>query len=1193
MYLKRIEAIGFKSFADKTVIQFESGVTAVVGPNGSGKSNISDSIRWVLGEQSAKSLRGGKMEDIIFAGTGTRKPLNFAEVTLVLDNSAGSLPVAYEEVSITRRVYRSGDSEYLINKQRVRLKDVVDLIMDTGIGYDSLSIISQDKVKAIVEARVEDRRIIIEEAAGVLKYKVRKKEALRKLQTTNDNLERVGDIIFELEDQVEPLREQSEQAEKYIALKEEATDLEISILAHDIKRLDERLRQTDQEKKELEFEQVSLEAKIRTDEEKREQLKEEQQEQNQLLEQLQTELVKTSELIQQLQGRRDVLEERQKNATAGQEQLAVKELELKAGLEQIASQLKEIEITATATRNNLIEKQEQLTEKTASYHHLEENLKEQLEAIRNQFFEDQSRLTNTKSQHETNREQIKRLELAIQQNEQEQKELLANQAAFSQELQAFEEKYGTILNNLQEKRKAYEALNVQHESKKQAAKVKADEYQQLIQKRDKTKNRLQWLEDATKDFSGFNDGVKKILQAREQKAIAGIEGAVAELVKIPQELELAMEVILGSAMQQIVTTTDEFAKTAIEYLKQNRAGRATFLPLNVIKSRLLPGALHQQLAGEADVVGIASLLVTYDERYALIFENLLGNIIVTKHLDAANQLAKKLNYRYRIVTLAGDVVGVGGAMTGGAIKRQGSSLLRQKNEMIACREQLEALDQEIREAKTMWEALEENVNADHHQLLQVQAASETLREQVNELNQEKIVFDYRQRDLLERKNTLTTNEGGFATSMSELVRQNHQLAETRVRLEEQIEAAKLQIEDLEAQLSRQEELKAELMQIVTNLRIEVVKLEAALQHEEATWARLLEENVQTKKDLEELVALIASSKEELVDRDDLVKQLEEEALAAGKERENITEEIQKRRLDLARVGQNVEHLEREIRESRKVYQTYAHRANEAAVLIGKIDVEMDLMLKKIEEEHQMTVTYASEHYPLKEAPAAVKKRLERLKVELSYFKDVNTGAIAEYQRVKERYEFLTTERDDLIGAIKNLEATIDEMDGEMIVKFKETFELVRKHYIEIFKKLFNGGVADLILTDPDDLLTTGIEIIANPPGTNLKTSNLLSGGQKSLTSIALLFAILKVRTVPFCVLDEVEAALDESNVIRYAKYLKAFSEETQFIVITHRKGTMENADILYGVTMQERGVTKLVSVRMENVSNYLEKNEVI
>ena len=1017
---------------------------------------------------------------------------------------------------------------------------------------------------------------------------MRKKEATRKLESTSDNLSRVQDIIFELEDQVEPLRKQSEQAEKYMVLKQECSDSEISVLAYDIKTLNDQMERSKKERKDVEFEHVSINAKIANDERRRDTLKQNQQAQERQLEQLQADLVETSEWIQKLQGQRDVLKERHKNASSNKEELAEQQAQLESRLETSQVELKTAEEAMTKTKTLLETKQSQLQKVSEEYQHLEENLKIQLDTTRDAYFEDVNRLASVKNQYIAINQQIKRTETTLERINEDEEKALLDRDALVQEQETFKAQYGKFETSLKEKRDLYQQLYKEHQQRLKQAEMETNRHRHLTHQLDKMNNRLQWLEDAQKDFSGFNEGVKKILKAREQGQVSGIEGAVAELVTVPKELELAMDVVLGPVMQQIVTTNDDSAKKAIDFLKKHHAGRATFLPLNVIKSRLLPMDVQNRIQGNQDVVGVASQLVGYDQRYRQIVENILGNIIVTKDLNVAKNLAKQLNYRYRIVTLEGDVINAGGAMTGGAVKRQGSSLLRQKNEIEDCQRQIQQLTDELEQSKVLQEEWAQTVKQSEKELQKVQLAGERLKEKMSEVNQQKLAFEYREKSQNEREQLLRIERREHEAELKQLVEKNNQLAEDRLVLEQRIEEAKATIETLEEQLEQQEELKSQLLQQMTELKVDVAKLETALHNECATFERLKGETEQVRTRLKELLDKIAESEQALLGNDDEVVQLEANLAEKKEKREGIIEQIQDQRVTLTKVSQELETLEREVRESHKVQQKMAESLNQLDVSIGKVDVEMDIMIKKLEEEYQMTFDHANENYPLKGSIEEIKSRIRSIKGQIAALGEINVGAIQEYQRVKERYDFLTTQRDDLIEAKATLEETINEMDQEMTVKFKETFDLVREQYMEIFKKLFGGGSADLVLTDPHDLLHTGVEIIAQPPGTKLKTSNLLSGGQKALTSIALLFAILKVRTVPFCVLDEVEAALDEANVARYANYLKAFSNETQFIVITHRKGTMEKADVLYGVTMQERGVTKLVSVRMDNVSDYMD-----
>ncbi|MCL1951137.1 MAG: chromosome segregation protein SMC [Turicibacter sp.] len=1189
MYLKRIETIGFKSFADKTTVQFEPGVTAVVGPNGSGKSNISDAVRWVLGEQSAKSLRGGKMEDIIFAGTQTRKALNYAEVTLVLDNSCQTLPLDFDEIGVTRRVFRTGESEYLINRQKVRLKDVVDLMMDTGIGHDSLSMISQDRVKAIVESKVDERRVIIEEAAGVLKYKMRKKEAGRKLQSTVDNLSRVYDIIYELEDQIEPLKKQAKTAQAYQELRGKMSSSELAMLGYEITRLNTQALATRSQNQEAQIELLAINQKSAADDALRQSLKDVLIKKEKDLASCQEKLVETSELIQKLSGQRDVLAERQKNATTNKEELRRQQESLKAALQLAQKSFKEAGEATKKTEGQIQKTRADLEASESKYQHLEADLQTQHEEAKSAFYSFQNQLVQVKDLYQTVLGQVDKAETSLEQTRVDITGTAGEKLALAEETATFFEKFERMEEELKERRQNYKAAFSKTKELEENHSRAKNEWVALTHQVDKTQGRLHWLEEAQKDFSGFNEGVKKILQAKEHNKVPGIVGAIAQLVDIPKELETAMDVILGPMMQQIVTQTDKDAQQAIRYLKDKRAGRATFLPLNVIKPRMLPEQIQRQVEQEIGVVGVAAKLVDYESKYSHIFGNLLGSIVVTKDLASANRLAKTLAYRYRIVTLEGDVVNTGGSMTGGAVKRQGSSLLRQKNELEDIRQRLDQqiLDKEALEVQVavLQGQLQEQKSIEEKLL----ASGDRLKERLGKLNGEKVAYEYKARSLDERLRLLQSQKEILKKEAQELAKKLNSLAEKRVALEAGILEKEGIMANLELQIGQQEQLKAGLLQGITDKKIELARLETQLEGRELDQDRYYAELGSVRGRLDEISERINSSDGTLVGNDGEIERLGVEVSALRVKREEILEQIQVDRANQSKTTLELEQTELSLREGRRHAQALSETVHKNEVALGKIDVEMDALLKRIETDYQMTYDFVVQNYPLKEAVQDAQKKIMAYKKEIEALGEVNTGAIAEYGRVRERYDFLVAQQDDLLIAKENLEETINEMDVEMAAKFKETFDQVRVHYIEIFKKLFGGGNADLILTDPDDLLGTGVEIIAQPPGTKLKTSNLLSGGQKALTSIALLFGILKVRSVPFCILDEVEAALDEANVSRYATYLKAFSQDTQFIVITHRKGTMEKADVLYGVTMQERGVTKLVSVRMDTVGGYLDE----
>jgi len=1046
MYLKRIEAIGFKSFAAKTVINFDEGLTAIVGPNGSGKSNVSDAIKFVLGEQSVKSLRGGKMEDVIFAGTDDKKALNMAEVTIVLDNEARHLPLDFSEVSITRRVYRSGSGEYLINKEKVRLKDVTDLIMDSGIGHDSLSMISQDQVKQIIEGKPEDRRSILEESAGILKYKTRKKEAVRKLGYTNENLQRVKDIIGELENQLEPLRKQAKEAKEYLEIKEKLSDLEIRLLAHDIKIDDAQLSELKRENEELTIKMLELTKQTEADEAKQTRLTDEHNELSHQIQDLQFELTTQAEMTQKKRGDADLIKERIANAGINKAQLEGRKQELETTFSKVKAEVKKAEEQAQIASRTLYEKQQ-----------------DNKEAYRIKYI-----------------------------------------VPLEEEL-----KIATL---------AYDELRLTYENLEKELTTLNEKNQHASYQLSTAKSQLGFLLDAKEDFVGFSEGAKQILRGKKSGHLSGIEGAVAELVTIPSDYEVAFDVILGPIASQVVTVNDDFAKSAIAYLKNNRYGRATFLPMNVMKSRRLAPDLLTRAQNVDGFVALASEALNFDAKYTHIIENLVGNVVIAKDLDSANQMARTTGHRFRIVTLEGDVINPGGAMTGGAMNRKNNSSILKQNQQITKQQELITRLEEL--------------------MLDLESRKQAITEKTHLLES----------DVIEKRQKVT---------------------------------------DIQLKLTQANEND---MRSSYELKAEVAILEAQLENQLNEVRRLNTESEQVEIQLENVVKTLENSDVTENEFQTELANLEKEITASDEEKEMITTQIRTGREKLVRLSEELKTLELETREARRVNNDLNQSLNKLSGDIGKLNMKIDVAIEKLERDYEMTFDYAHQHYTLRADVAGARAEVQALNRQLSRFDSVNIGAIDEYERVLERYNFLERESSDLIDAADHLQASIDEMDSEMVVKFKETFDLVRLRYIETFTELFGGGHADLILTDPGDLLNTGIEVIARPPGTKLGVSTLLSGGQKALTSIAMLFAILKVRTIPFCILDEIEAALDETNVARYATYLKHFSDQTQFIVITHRRGTMEEADILYGVTMQERGVTTMVSVKMDSIDDYMDES---
>ena len=963
MYLKRIELHGFKSFADKVNVEFQPGITGIVGPNGCGKSNISDAVRWVLGEQSVKSLRGANMSDVIFAGSEDRRAQNLAEVTLVFDNSDRFMKYDYNEVEITRRLYRmNNEAEYLINKQSCRLKDIIDLIMDTGLGKDSLSIISQGNISSFADNKPEERRGIFEDAAGVSKYKKRKLESIRKLERTNENLERIGDIVVELEKQVGPLKRQKDKAEKYLALKEKLTAIEVNVLINEITEAKKSLDELSKVIKDLNERQASLEADILLKESSNDEIKKKMFTLDQEINALQSKLLEAVSNVSKLETAKVEVDQKRKHA-----------------LETLSK--------------------ENLKENIA-------NMKAILSDVVNEYNDRVERLDNTQEE----------LTTIIGQQEERNKKLL-------------------LLKN---------------------------EIDQLSNNINKNKSRKEILIDAIENKSNYHHGIKTVLSlAKSNKNIIGVLG---DLITTDEGYELALSSALAGAIEFIVTTDDLTARDAIKFLRDNKAGRATFLPISAMKPRHVREehlVVCQTMEG---YLGLASDFVTYEDEIAAVVLNQLGNIIVAKDIDSANEISKATFSRYKVVSLEGDVVNVGGSLTGGSFNRQKSSIVQKR---------------------------------------ELEQVAVTLEQQEKELG---------------------------------LKRNEHNGLDNEIK---EVSHAKLEV-------------------VVQSKKEELIKAKSE-------YESLADQSVE----LEEFASGKTESK--------LVNQLNE----AIKYRDNLTEEIKsKRELRMAYVNQN-EALDVELREYRNDLKEVQSEVNTSAINATKLEAMLNNHLARLNDEYRMTYEYAVEHYLDEIDIEQAKLEVYELRTNINRLGNVNVDAIEEYQIISERYENMNTQRIDLIQAQDSILEAIKEMDEIMVERFSETFEKINEEFNHVFRSLFGGGKARIKYTDPTNILETGIDIDVQPPGKAVQNITLFSGGEKALIAISCLFAILRVRPIPMCILDEVEAALDIANVERFAKYLREFSGTTQFIVVTHREGTMEECDLLYGATMQQKGVTKLVSVKLE------------
>ncbi|NEW05514.1 chromosome segregation protein SMC [Paenibacillus sp. SYP-B3998] len=1183
MFLRRIELSGFKSFADRTELEFVRGITAVVGPNGSGKSNISDGIRWVLGEQSAKSLRGGKMEDVIFAGSDARRAVNYGEVSLTLDNSSQSLPLDFNEVTVTRRVHRSGESEYLINKQPCRLKDITELFMDTGIGKEAYSIIGQGRIEEILSTKSEDRRGIFEEASGIVKYKSRKREAEKKLSDTEQNLLRIHDLVSELEDQIEPLRDQSEKAIRFKELREKLKSSEISMYVHQIDQIYLSWNEATQKLEKLRIEQTELATIVNQHDAHLEKHRWETRSLEEELEKLQESLLQLSEEFEKSEGHGEVLKERKKNYVANRQQLmsvvvsqeqrkADKEAELVEQREkiiQIGAQLFEFQAKLNAEEQRLLGVNGGISSAP------EDQLKGELLETLNRMAQARNEIRYAEQQTESIGRRLERLD-EERQKWAEQREKIAHR---KQELTAkLEETVAEIEND----RQRYVQLSQNLKSKQGLL----DEAQSMVrkweQKLDALTSRRDTMKEMANDYDGFMQGVKEVLKAKTRKDLKGIRGAVAELVKVPADVEIAIETALGGALQNIVVETEADGREAIAFLKRRQMGRATFLPMNVIRGRSISDHEIGSLKSAKGFVGIAVDLIEFDPTYQNIFSSLLGNVVVAQSLEEANHIAAKAQYRYRVVTLEGDVVNPGGSMTGGSLQKKTTSLLGRQR-------QIEELDQEIKTSEQQLGGLRDKTSSMKREITDDMMTIEQLRQlgEQRRIAEQQILAELNpleaENRTVEEQLTLDSQDrGSLLAEQADFARKKVESEDSLAELQE--EEASLQQAIREAEISRKasESEKEELQSQLTDLKVSVASTsqekqslqdqQRRLQQDLSDVLRELETNAQLLQQLEQDMEAL---EQETVQQVELLNDLK-------LKKQQCAEQIDYKRAGRADWLQKLEQEENETRAQRIQLKQVEESLHQTEVRVTRLDVELDNLLKKLGEEYELSYELAKVRYPVPEDIAGTQNRVRELKREISSLGEVNLGAIEEFARVSERYDFLNSQKNDLIEAKTTLYQVIREMDQEMSKRFKTTFDAIRSHFGIVFAKLFGGGRADLILSEPENLLDTGIEIVAQPPGKKLQNLQLLSGGERALTAIALLFSIIRVKPVPFCVLDEVEAALDEANVSRFAEYLREFSEMTQFIVVTHRKGTMEEADVLYGVTMQEGGVSKLVSVRLED-----------
>ena len=1177
MQLKKIILKGFKSFPEKTELTFNHGVTGIVGPNGSGKSNIIEAIRWVMGEQSAKRLRGDRMNDVIFSGTHERKPLNIAEVELILDNADGYLDIEFEEVSVLRRISRTGDSTYMINQQECRLRDISDLFMDSGLGRESFSIISQGQVEAVFNSKPEDRRGIFEEAAGVYKYKVRKQDAERKLDQTQENLDRVQDILYELEAQLEPLKKQSDIAQSYLNQKEQLTDLDVSVTVVKIKELVETIKQDKMKHQALGEKLEGVLNKIEEFERKQSKQKATLQEFEDLRDQLNQNLVEIVRKRERTEAALNLFDEkaRHKEVFIHEKEVAIERLtKQNSNLEEELAEVMEWFNKETNELNRLMSELKELEEKRE---YLEGDKAEQMEEIRGSYIESLQKQTSLRNEK-------KYLEQELSRNKRDEEKTQAHISTLREEvstqkekLAEKEEEYQAVSGQLLSLLNAFNEIESIRIEKKEENQRKNQRTQQTRHELERAKAKQSSLFDMQENYAGYYAGVRAIMQ--EKNRLEGIIGTVAELIEIPKDYLQAIDTVLGTRGQFVVVEDEKAGRSAINYLKQYKKGRATFLPITTIQSRYIPDSMLERIASLPGYIGVASELVKNKRDVQNIIDNLLGQTIVAETLESANKIARATQFRNRVVSLEGDVINAGGSMTGGGGRQNTTSpIFTQKVELDTLTKFIDQNEKVVLEMQAQQEELEEELQKLETQATTVRIQGEEMRLKEQQLKNEVEHLDT-EVNRLERQLKATSFEESEQKSLLETYSKQLGTLETDLKeITERLEESNRRMELLSSEQENIDEEKEKIASAIleisekrNDVREKLAEIRSNRQYLESQVKQNQTQITELKADIESFgTEMEVDSKEEL--ESNLEKLIVEQSSIEKKQIE-VKERLQVENKETSVLSEQLQKLN-----GRQQY--LAEERSKLAVELSRNDVRMDHSLNYLVDEYKI----GFEEAKLLETPdislEEAQKKVRLLKKGIEELGPVNLNSVAEYEHVNERYTFLSKQQNDLIDAKVQLYHTMDEMDAIVEKQFEETFIRIQEEFAKVFPKMFGGGYAELVLNQPDNLLETGIEIIAQPPGKRLTRLSLLSGGERALTAISLLFAIIQVNPVPFCILDEAEAALDDANVIRFGRYLEEFEGDTQFIVITHRKGTMEHANQLYGVTMQEKGISKIVSVSL-------------
>ena len=1182
MRLKKLYIHGFKSFADRVEMTFEHGVTGVVGPNGCGKSNISDAVRWVLGEQSARQLRGSRMEDVIFNGTEKRRRMAYCEVTLTFDNEDHSLPSDYTEVAVTRRVFRTGESEYLLNGAACRLKDVVDLFRDTGIGRDGYSIVGQGRVGEILSQKSEDRRQVFEEAAGIVKYKARKSEAEKRLDNTEQNLSRIADIISELESRLEPLRLQSEDARKYLAMREEQKGLDLNVFLIRSERYQEKiaeLRLTAENMRETlaqnEREQQALN-------ERRESVQNQLSEREEKAAELRESLQALIQEVEAQEGQANVLRERlaasrREQARVEDEKRAAEEGEtgMRRRIETLEGEIaREGEgVAAREERQAALDRALEEAETAAARLETEaEDAKERV--IR--FMNDMGDVKSEQARLTALGEAIDRQLTSLSAGAEEDSRVAADLTRAVEDAEGVWDEENDRLKALNEA--AREISERTRRAGEEYERLTA-ESQKLLSIKQELGSRLKLLTEMQRDYEGYNLSVKQVLMEAERRGGAGVHGVVASILHAPQRLERALDMVLGGTLQNVVVDRDEDAKAMIEYLKRNRYGRATFLPISSIRGRTLDMG-ERRVLSMPGCVGLASEMVTYDPIYRGIVENLLGRTVIAEDLNSGIAIQRAGRYQFRLVTLDGDVMHSGGSMTGGSVQSRMTSLLSREREITESAENMKKLTEKLAQAQNQLRKGEEE-----------RAALKKERAQLfDDVHQQEIAVTRAEDHLARAREELNGHTGRaarvnearaqLAEQKAEILSQLDALGQRRETTEDEGEALRKKAQALQTSLSekraalnaqRQEAGDARVALATAKRGFEALKQDLSrLNAQKGDAARALAEAAES---LRALACRLKADEEALTTEEGRLELARRGLNGAREDFQRADESRLKAQTELKEISESAERL-------RVATEEFTDRSHRAEMALSRAENDLEQMTARIWEDYQLTYEGAEPFRDPDFKLAESEKRLNTLRAAIRAMGPVNVSAMDEYRETSERYRELSAQRDDLERAKNDLMGIISELTGKMETQFRAQFEQLDVYFRQTFTELFGGGRAELRLEDPKDALNTGIEIVAQPPGKKLQMLSLLSGGERALTAIAILFAMLKLKPTPFCILDEIEAALDDANIDNFAEYLQTYSNKTQFVVVTHRKGTMSRCDALYGVAMEEKGVSKLVSVKL-------------